>query len=180
MNPKLLFPDSFGQLYNVHPLFVHAPLAFLPGALLLFGAALWLRRDWLVVGARVCLALGTMGAFLAFTTGWLAEGSIPHNETIHSMMQTHKYTAVAVLIGAIALAVWSVWLKWERTVAKGIFFGLLVLLNLVLISVGDLGARMVYLEGVGVRPAAEVITGAPDPKPIAEEGQDEASHDHTH
>lgn len=180
MDLSLLIPESFDQFYNIHPMFVHAPLAFIPGTLLLFGASLWLRRDWVVTGARVCLVFGALGAALAVTTGWLAEDSIPHNETIHSMMQTHKYAAITVLVVSVALVVWSVRLKWEHTAARGVFFGMLVLLNLLLVSVGDLGARMVYLEGAGVRPAAQVISGVPDEKPSAGVGHDEGSPNHAH
>ena len=167
-----LIPSAAREVYNLHPMFVHFPVALLPSALLLFGLAVWKKKESLIIAGRACLYLGAFGALLATLTGWRAEGGIPHNGTIHAMMQTHKYAALLVLTLVSGLSAWSFKLEWSRRGQVSAFVGILFLLNLVWVSVGDLGVRMVYLEGAGVKPAAEVITTDGD--------HDHSTHHHTH
>jgi len=170
MDLKLLIPGSLSDFYNIHPLFVHAPLALLPSALLLFGAALWRKRPAWITAAKACVYLGALGAVLAVLTGWFAEDSIPHNATIHGMMETHKAAAITVMILALALAGVSFKLPLESKSQRQFFLGMLLITNLLLVAVGDLGARMVYLEGAGVKPAAAVIAEPGEATPHRHDG----------
>ena len=162
-----LIPTAAREVYNLHPLFVHFPVALLPTSLLLLGLALWRRQPSLIVAGRACLYLGVLGAIAAVVTGWQAGEGIPHNDTIHNMMKIHKYAAIGVLFVALGLSAWSFKVDWEGRKQAWSFVGVLLVVNVVLVSVGDLGARMVYVEGAGVKAAAGAVSG------------EESSHDHS-
>jgi uncharacterized membrane protein len=184
MDPKLLIPTPFESAPNLHPMLVHFPVALLPVALLLFALAWWRKNEGLFTATRACVYLGALGALAAAFTGWNAAGSIPHNDTIHRMMETHKYAAFTVLAGTVLAAVWC-WWKPISEKTPGIVLGvLLIAINLLLVSVGDLGARMVYQQGAGVIPAVDIIqetspaAKTSDDHPESEEAHQEQEHEH--
>jgi uncharacterized membrane protein len=147
-----------GELFNIHPMFVHFPVAFLPGALLLFALGLILKKPGLSLAGRACLYMAAAGALAAVATGLLAEGSFPHNEVIHHMMGTHETLAWVVLALSGILSAWSFFQSEHRPKAAWFFLALLGLANLAVMQGADIGARMVYLEGAAVKPAVSVIT----------------------
>jgi uncharacterized membrane protein len=155
MDPSLLIPDPLNSAMNLHPMFVHFPLALLPAALLFLLLAWWLGSERCLFAAKASLIVGTIGTLVAVISGWNAGESIPHNEVIHRMMETHKYAAIIVFIVAGILAIWSRWLTLANRRSLIWFVGVLTLANGLLVSVGDLGARMVYQQGAGVIPAVD-------------------------
>jgi uncharacterized membrane protein len=184
MAPSLLIPDPFNSAMNLHPMFVHFPLALLPAALLFVIMAWWRGSERWLFAARASLIVGAIGALVAVVTGWNAGESIPHNEVIHRMIETHKYAAIIVFIVATMLAVWSRWLTLANRRNLAWFVGALALANGLLVSVGDLGARMVYQQGAGVIPAVGIIQEtSPAAKtnedhPESEEVHQEQEHEH--
>lgn len=182
MDPSLLIPDPFNSAMNLHPMFVHFPLALLPVALLLLLLAWWRGSEHWLFAAKASLIAGAIGALVTVVTGWNAGESIPHNEVIHRMMETHKYAATIVFIVATMLAVWSRWLTLANRRSLGWFVGSLALANGLLVSVGDLGARMVYQQGAGVIPAAGIIQEtSPEAKSGAGPSESGGSHkEHEH
>ena len=177
MHIQLLIPDSLSQFYNFHPMFVHAPLGLLPVALLLFGMSALNWRYRPVSSARVCLVLGTIGLVAALVTGLKAEDTIPHNSNIHMMMEMHKFAAILVAVLAVVSCVWSFRVNWEKIGARSIFLAVIAFLNLMLLAVGDLGARMVYIHGAGVKPASSVVEHS-DNKAGGHSGHDHGNHSH--
>jgi len=161
MDPKLLIPDPVDSAMNFHPMFVHFPVALLPVTLAFLLLARWRNSERLLFTAKVCLIAGALGALAAVTSGWMAADSIPHNDVIHRMMETHEAAAITVLSIAVALAVWSRWISLQNRGSFRWFAGMLILVNGLLVCVGDLGARMVYQQGAGVIPAAPLIRGDP-------------------
>ncbi len=90
--------------YNIHPLFVHFPIAFLLLYSLLkvlpfykwFPAASW-KYTRLVI-----LIAGVLGAFLASSTGEIAEGIVQVN---HNVVETHAvFASVSTWIYGVLLA----------------------------------------------------------------------------
>lgn len=158
MDPEMLIPDPVNSAMNLHPMFVHFPVALLPVSLAILLLAWWRDNDRLMYAAKVCLVAGTLGAVAAVISGLIAEDSIPHNETIHRMMETHESAAITVLCVTIVLAVWSHWISLRNRKNLLWFVCLLSLTSCLLVSVGDLGARMVFQQGAGVAPAVSVIT----------------------
>ena len=166
MDFSLLGFQGLHQVFNVHPVFVHFPIALFPSALLLYGLGIILNWRAACVAGRACLYLAMVGTVAAVMTGLMAQDSFPHNERIHHMMQTHK--TLGLVIGPLALLLtgWSFWHKAQQpNVRYGFLLGLLLLTGLV-VQNADLGARMVFVEGAAVKPAA----------PLMIEGHD---HEHT-
>lgn len=159
MDWSLMGLGAVRELFNIHPMFVHFPVAFLPGAFLLFGLGIVLKKAELNAAGRACLYMATAGALAALITGLSAAASFPHNETIHHIMQTHKTLAWIVLALAVVLSGWSFLQTEHRPKAAWAFLALLGLANLVVMQGADIGARMVYLEGAAVKPAVAAITG---------------------
>ena len=174
MDPTLLGFPGVRQVFNIHPVFVHFPIALFPSALLLYTVGIILsRRSWCVAG-RACLSLGAIGAALAIATGLRAQGTIPHNDQIHHLMETHE--TIGILVGAVALVLvgWSFAHRDQRPVgALGFLLGLLGASYLVLQN-GDLGGRLVFVEGAGVKAAVPLVAGEPPP------GGHHAPHHHGH
>lgn len=181
MDFSLLGFGAVREFFNIHPMFVHFPVALLPAAFLLYGLGIALAKPQFNFAGRACLYLGAAGGLAALATGFLAEGSIPHNETIHNMMQTHKALAWVAFILAGALAAWSFFHTEHRPKAAWAFLALLGLANLVLMQGADIGARMVYLEGAAVKPAVKAITQEPAAPASAGEAPPPAGHEgHRH
>ena len=92
---------------------LHAALNDFPPALLVaavvfdvIGAAA--RRESLKAAGFWCLIGGVVGTALAVGSGLMAEGSAPHDEATHALMETHE-TFAFVSLGLFALlAVWRI------------------------------------------------------------------------
>ncbi|MCZ7618947.1 MAG: hypothetical protein M5U32_11805 [Myxococcota bacterium] len=144
---------------NLHPMFAHLPLTLRPVAPLLLLLAWWRGGERWLFAAKASLFTGVIGVLVAVVTGWSVGESIPHNDAIHRMMETHQYAAIIVFIVATMLVVWNRWLIWAKSQSLGWFVAALALANGLLVSVDDLGARMVYQRGAGVIPAVRIIPG---------------------
>jgi len=69
------------SMLNYHPLFVHFPIALWFAALLYEALAIWRSNDeWHRTAVRL-LYLGTLAAFVAAFTGWLAESSVSRDRS---------------------------------------------------------------------------------------------------
>lgn len=184
MDGSLFGFTAVKELFNIHPMFVHFPVAFLPGAFLLFSLGIVFRKAELNAAGRACLYMAVAGAIAAVTTGLLAEGSFPHNDTIHRMMGTHETLAWIVLGLSGMLSAWSFFQAGHRPKAAWAFLALLGLTNLVVMQDADIGARMVYLEGAAVKSAVAAITGkdkekmGSSPRPAAPAGHEGHRHQH--
>ncbi|MBI4350137.1 MAG: DUF2231 domain-containing protein [Elusimicrobia bacterium] len=156
-----------GELFNIHPLFVHFPAAFLPGAFLLYGLGLFFKEPELDFAGRACLYLAAAGALSAVITGLIAADSFPHNEVIHQLMGTHQTLGWVVLSLSGVLSAWSFFQTEHRPKAAWAFLALLGLACLAVMQGADIGARMVYLEGAAVKPAVSVIAAKEGTEPGA-------------
>ena len=157
MDISLFGLQGLRQVFNVHPVFVHFPIALFPSALLLYGLGIVLNWRAASVAGRSCLYLATAGTVLAVATG-LAAQDIPHNERIHHLMMTHRTFGLVIAPLALLLAGWSFWHKAQRpNLAYGFLLGLAVVTGLVT-QTADIGARMVFVEGAGVKAAVSVIS----------------------
>ncbi|MBI4396584.1 MAG: DUF2231 domain-containing protein [Elusimicrobia bacterium] len=191
MDYSLLGFSGLAQMYNIHPAFVHFPVALFPAALLFYLLGTAMKGRSLFVAGRACLYLAALGTAAAVWTGLAAGDSIPHNEAIHHIMETHEAIGIALLVSAAVLSAWSFWQADQRPRGAWFFLAGLAFSTFLALQNGDLGSRMVYLEGAGVRPAVSVIS----PSPAAEErpkdlpdthGQNQGhphgghSHNHSH
>ena len=180
MDFSLLGFSGLRQVYNIHPVLVHFPVALFPSALLLYFLGFLLNRRALNVAGRSCLYLASAGALLAVLTGRLAEASIPHNDIIHHMMKTHETIGYTVLVLSLVLAAWSFRHMEQRPRGSVLFLLLLTLNSFLVLQNGDIGLRMVFIEGAGVRPAVGVIQSSPATDQKQEQDEPtESQHDHS-
>ncbi|MEZ4653797.1 MAG: cytochrome c [Candidatus Eisenbacteria bacterium] len=139
---------------DVHPLFVHLPLALLPIALVLGVAAL---RGYPVARmARITFLTGTAGLVLAATTGLLAQTSVPHPSG--TIVATHRTWMLFILAGAVLLAILMI--PTFRMTA-GIWVGALFVLNVALVLGADRGG----LAAATIRSNLAIGTALPPPRP---------------
>lgn len=178
-------------LENLHPLFVHFPIALLSLFFLLDGLG-WLvgKAAWRQAAGWFLYA-GAPFAGLTVAMGLIAAGSVAHGGDVHEIMEHHEHLGISVFLLASALALW-------RWLAKGDIQGpantLYLLLSAILIGLlvftADLGGLMVYRYGVAVEPVARSNQEAAtrhqhgdDHHDAVEDGEDssdkhEAHHDH--
>ncbi len=170
--------DGLTRTYNVHPAFVHFPIALLPATLVFYASGILFKKRAMLVAGRVCLYLSALSGILAVVTGLIAQDTIPHNERIHHMMDTHRTTGFIILGIVVVLTLWSFWQREQRPQgAWGFLFGLTLACYFVLQN-GDIGSCMVYLEGAGVKPVAPLFSEE-DHEHTSSPGE-EHHHHHTH
>ena len=171
-----LFP-GLQAMDNLHPMFVHYPLALLPLALVFQAWAVVGRREDAARVARWLLWIGAVAALAAAGTGLLAEGSVEHPEAAHEVIELHETLMLTTAGLAAGLAVLAAifhrralgWIRWL------LLLGLLAT-NVVLIVGADRGAQLVYEFAVGVKPQP-----APEPaQPAPAANSPEHKHEHQH
>jgi len=169
------FFPGLSALQNIHPMFVHFPIAFFLGALAMEGiAVLWHERFHFV--ATWMLYPGTFAAIVTLSTGFMAANSIAatdprdHAAPGHDFIHVHRNWMVAVTLLGIALSIYVFWINHKGRWASqrwGLLAGLILLSGLLTLG-ADRGARLVFEFGTGVNP--DVLKTAP-------EGSDRG-HDH--
>ncbi len=140
---------------NIHPLFVHFPIAFFFAFFIfeLLGTCLK-KAQWRYLASWL-LYLGTIAAVFTVLAGLFAAETVEHGEDVHEIMETHEHIGIAVLSLALFLSAWRL-KQWgmQSSGSNSLFIGLAGLLCL-LISLGaDLGGLMVYGYGVSVKQTA--------------------------
>jgi len=89
-------------MQNVHPLFVHFPIALWIAALSFEVVSLVRSSDeWHRTAARL-LYLGTLFGLAAAATGWLAQRSVSPTGDAHDVMELHE----TLMLFALSLAGW--------------------------------------------------------------------------
>ena len=94
------------EAINIHPLFVHFPIAFLFGALALYGLGVLLRKDELLSAGKWVLYFGTLAAAVTVWTGLQAAETVPHDATTHPLMMIHQYFGFTVVGLSLLLSAW--------------------------------------------------------------------------
>ncbi len=157
MDVSLYGFEGLTKGFNIHPAFVHFPIALLPVTLFFYVFGVFFRRQSLLVAGRVCLYLSLVSVVIAVITGLRAQDTVPHNEVIHHMMDTHQTTGLIVLGLTAALTLWSFWQAEQKPKASSLFLLGTAVACFFVLQNGDLGSRMVYLQGAAVKPAVSVI-----------------------
>src|SRR4029453_3180528 len=178
MDWSLLGFQGLGQLLNLHPVFVHFPIALFPTAFLFYGLGLLRKRHDFLLAGQICLALGLTGAAVSVLTGYWAEETFSHGETIHYLMETHETIGFVILGLGTLLTLWSFMRSGAAPKASKIFMGFLGLTVLLILQNADLGGRMVFVEGAAVKavPAPAEPGSSTEGGLVPETGKD--SHDH--
>jgi uncharacterized membrane protein len=138
------------SMLNIHPLFVHFPIALWVGALVFEIVAVARgSEDWHRSAARA-LYLGTLAAVFAVLTGWRAESSVPPFGAVRGVLSVHE----TLMLFATTIAGWLCLVallkpRISGAAQKWFLAGLVVLMILVAIG-ADRGAEMVYRYATSV------------------------------
>lgn len=137
---------------NIHPLFVHYPIAFFTAFFLVdFIGVIAKKAQWRYVASWL-LYLGTVAAIFTVIAGLFAAESVEHGEDVHDIMERHEHIGIAVLSLSLFLSAWRL-KKWglHSASANSLFLCLAGFLCLLLSLGADLGGLMVYRYGVSVQ-----------------------------
>ena len=143
--------EGFSQLINIHPVFVHFPIALLASAALFYLLGVLFKKDSLLQAGRWALYAGTLSAGLAIWTGLRAERTVEHDAVVHEIIELHEKLAYVVAGLAVSLSAWTLAVKAAiPSKGKVVFIAALILLVVLIGQQADLGGRMVFLHGAGV------------------------------
>ncbi|MBI1820193.1 MAG: DUF2231 domain-containing protein [Nitrospirae bacterium] len=152
---------GLAALQNVHPMFVHFPIAFFLGALVMEGGAVFRDEKFHIV-ATWMIYLGTLAAIITLSTGFIAADTIAaadpggHSSPGHEYIHLHRnwMATLTIFSGALSLYLFRINRKGKWASQKfGLLLGLLILSSMITLG-ADRGARLVYEFGVGVNPKA--------------------------
>lgn len=167
--------------WEIHPMLVHFPIAFLLAGVLLDLLAMRRQSELLTRSAAGLLLVGVVSGWLAAAAGMLAYYTVPaHTEAAHVTMYWHLGIAVTMLLLFTLLAV-TRWFAiaspaklWQATLA--------VTACVLLVITGALGGQLVYHGGAGVSPellSREIREGhTHSPNHVADTG-DDRGHSHS-
>jgi len=151
-----LFP-GISAMANLHPLFVHFPIALLSIFFLIdLSGSVFSQTKWRHT-ASWFLYLGTIFAGLTVLVGFHAADTVAHGEDVHEIMETHEHLGVTIFC---LTGILSVWRLIARSLLQGVanilylFFA--GVLSILLIFTADLGGLMVYKYGVAVAATSEL------------------------
>ena len=138
------------HLQNIHPLVVHFPLAFLPGALLFYVVAWLIGRPSLAWTGFWLLVLGAVSAAVAAGTGLYAEEGVMVAPSVRqALLDVHEWWMLGVVGASVVLAGWALVGRPLPRRGRAAFVFLLLALVAALVRGADFGGRMVYDYNAG-------------------------------
>ena len=143
---------GISAMENIHPLFVHFPIAFFTAFVLIdFVASVLGKQTWRPI-AGAFLYLGTVMAAVTVAAGLAAAESVAHGDNVHAIMERHQFMGISILVLSSVLSLWRL---FSRGVIKGganvLYLIFAVLLSGLVVFTADLGGLMVYNYGVSVK-----------------------------
>jgi uncharacterized membrane protein len=133
------------SMLNIHPLLVHFPIAFWLGALLFEALAIWRSNNEFHRTAVRLLNVGTICAYAAAFTGWLAQSSVEPSIEIQRVFDIHETLMLIATSFATALAIYCFAKRAAYAAgSRRIFLIGLIALAILTIVGTDRGAQLVY------------------------------------
>ena len=150
---------GLAAINNIHPMFVHFPIAFFWGALAMEAAAIVVHERFHPVSTWMHY-LGAVSAVVTVMTGFhamnqIAESMGGHEGPNHELIHVHQHWMISVTTTAVLLAGYLFWVNKRKVWNAhrwGYMIGLIVLASILTLG-ADRGARLVYELGYGVNPA---------------------------
>ena len=170
---------------NLHPLFVHFPIALVSLSALFHVAAAALRgkpcATHCAILAHTTLWLGALAALPTVFFGWQAFNSVSHDEASHAAMLVHRAWALVALTVLLVLAVWDIWRNKVDTKPALWFVALVIGAWGLVATTAWHGGELVYRHGLGVMslPEPESEHGHAH-SPSEAEVMGASAHDHEH
>ena len=178
---------GLNNLLNVHPLFVHFPIALTLAAALFIILHLATRRaDFISMGSSL-IYLAAVSAIVTIITGYNAAAAIGHDAPNHDLVHAHRDIMLwyTVLIVALAVLQWlvrsSLWGWLSHWGVKATRLLLLAAAVVMLIIGTDRGGQLVFQYGMGVRmteekPSVDLDAGSDQ----IDDGQKKPENEHDH
>ena len=157
MEWTLLGFKGLTALFNVHPAFVHFPIALLPASLLFYFIGIVRKQSSFLFAGRFCLYLALPAAIITVWTGLDAQDSFPHTQEIQEMIETHEKIGITVLVIAFLLVLWSFFRNEKGPRSRFVFLIVMGFASLLVLQNADIGSRMVFLKGAAVKPFVRVM-----------------------
>lgn len=139
----------FDGLQNVHPLFVHFPLALLPVGIVFDILGYALKKPSLSNVGWWCFAVGVVAAIVAVLTGLQAEETVSLSQEAHEVLESHEHFQIYSTIVLTGLLIW-------RRIKRGllpnpaVLYLIITAVAVVAILFGShYGGSLVYQYGVG-------------------------------
>lgn len=152
-------------MQNIHPLFVHFPIALTLSALL-FEVLYWLfKKDSFDKTSTNIIILAALAAIATLITGSLAGDSVPHPVSVSHLIDIHGDLEGTGGSIAIAAALWTLVMKNRVRIVRLV----LIALAAGIISIGaGYGGKLVYDHGVGTAlVTAKTVQVSPAAAPAA-------------
>lgn len=163
MNQSLWGFKGLKEIANIHPVFVHFPIALFPLVLLLYAIGILGKMPGYLSAGRVSLYLAALSGVLTVLTGLQARRTIKFNMTLGQMVKTHQGIGLSIFFLAVVATVWSFFQENNLPRAGIPFLVVLVAINYLALQNADIGSLMVYTQGAGVKPAGGVV---PEPASV--------------
>lgn len=146
------------QLYLLHPIAVHFPIALLVFGFLAETFSLLLKDEkwsWLVPSAEWILWFGTISAWAAVGLGLLAEETAPHVPLAWEVLEEHETLGfwTAGLFSTLSIVRFFFRDQWRtsKKIWRWIFVFLWLVAIAVLIATAFHGGELVFNFGMGVK-----------------------------
>ncbi len=184
------------SMMNIHPLFVHFPIALTLIALLFELLYVGSGRDrWRSI-ATVLIYVSAMSAVVTVITGYIAADAIGHDSPGHDLVHVHRDIMVWFTSMLVLLAILNIILSSENLVGRFPIWTVLIrpvvlfVLGVILVIGTDRGGQLVFQYGMGVKMKTIPITGqdhstlehdsAESPSGIQEDTTNDQHGDHEH
>lgn len=139
-------------MLNLHPLFVHFPVALLPVALILEIAALLLNKEEISRAGWWNQVLGTIALAAAVVSGLFAKETVVLSDAAREVIATHEQLAFLAAALSGGLLFWRISCRGKIPDKQRYLFLLLLALGAgLVIMCGWFGGELVFRLGVGVR-----------------------------
>lgn len=136
-------------MQNIHPMFVHFPIALLSVGLLFDILGYFLKRESLSHAGWWCFSLGVVSAIVTVFTGMQAEDTVSLSPAAHEVLETHEHFQIYSTIALTGLLIW-------RSLRRNIlprWAGIYLIVSAIAVSAilygSHFGGRLVYEYGVG-------------------------------
>ncbi len=164
---------------NIHPLFVHFPIALLILAGVLDAIAVVRRDESLHRAAWFTLFFGVLAMIATVVTGLRAEDTVAHGGAAHELMERHEFYAFTLLGVAVAALLLRPKPAKGRRWMIGTVVAEIALLWPLVVATGYYGGEMVYGHGVGTALTADA-PGSADGEHDDDDNHGQDGHDHAH
>ena len=150
MDLSVLSFEGLRRARNLHPLFVHYPIALLPTSLCFYAIGYVARRRDFQFAGRATLALAMLFTILAWFTGFRAEATLGVVEPRSELLRAHLACGSLLFAMTVFLFSWSRAHIDDEPRTRWGFLAFLALAVAASMLTADLGAQLVFRKGASV------------------------------